>query len=342
MTEGAALSAQDKLIIETAERALCNGRDLFAWWKNKESIQGLRAFNLLRDEQPSVGMVGFYDTMDLCGKQTTVMGCLQRARFKRAGISSPDPETMELFCNTKFMRLCRVTHPVGLPGGFGYKALLYKLKGSDQYGVFSQSSEGPVVDLAEIGKRYDWAVLRIDIYDFVRSMPGMARFPKIASKFREVMYVAVHEDYFSQVQAPVPGALVEYRFGYSVLPYTVESSILGYGPARLTAAIKQFRFILFENGDLEIRINFISSPRSEKLLYLFGGFDPVYFSVRLANAITFNLFRLNQRAHDRADFFILGLHGRVHYNLIEGMRQIWEKQDWISAVRRAAEVRRYS
>lgn len=339
MAEDVSFSSQNKLLVDTAERAVRTGRELFSWWKAREAAGDLRKFSLLSKEQPSVGMLGFYDEIELGGKKTSVMGCLQRARFKRGQTITTEAEAMEAFCMTRFMRVCRTKHPDGLAGGFGYRGVLHKLRDSGEYGPIEEVAEGPILDLGEIGKRYEWALLRIDIYDFYRSLPGMGKFAKFISKFmREAMYVAVHQDYFSGAQSPVEGAVAEYRFGYTVLPYNLEPTILGYGPGRLSAAVKQFRFILLENGDLEIQINFVASPRSQKILFLFGGFDPGYRLVRLLNAITLNLLKLDQRAHDKVDAFILAQHGRVHHNLIDSLRQIWEGQNWIAMTRADAAV----
>jgi hypothetical protein len=96
------------------------------------------------------------------------------------------------------------------------------------------------------------------------------------------------------------------------------------------AAVKQFRFILLDSGDIEIQMFFLVSPRSEKILNL-GGFDPVYFSANLANILTLSAFNLRQRAHDKMDALQLELHARVYQSLLNGMRTYWENQNWRGA-----------
>lgn len=319
---------QEHFLIEQAEIALRNGAPLFSWWKAKESSGSLRKFPLFPGN-PYPEILGFYDALELDGRTTSVMGCLQRTRFPRKQASSS--ETADAFATlikSSFLQLCKWSRPEGLPGGFGYTALHYKLKDSGDYGVFPRSSPPTWVDLAEVGSRYDWILLQVDIYDFVRGLPGFHKYAKTLSRFfKEAAYVALSSDYSYSVTALPEGAVAECCFGYSFLPCLVEPNFFGFGPGRFGAAIKQFRFILLNSGQLEIQLAFIVAPRSQKVLYLWG-FDPVYSSIHLLNALTFNLFGLKQRAHDRLDALMLGLHGRVHQNLLEDMREIWENQSW--------------
>ena len=74
---------------------------------------------------------------------------------------------------------------------------------------------------------------------------------------------------------------------------------------------------------------FLVSTRSEKILNL-GGFDPVYFSAKLANLLTLKMLNLNQRTHNKLDALQLELHARVYQGLLNGMSEYWENQTWRS------------
>src|SRR5258708_23818145 len=98
------------------------------------------------------------------------------------------------------------------------------------------------------------------------------------------------------------------------------------------AAAKQFRFVLLDTGEIEIQMFFLVSTRSEKILNL-GGFDPVYFSVDLANLLTLNSLNIRQRAHDKLDALQLEIHARVYQSLLNGISAYWENQDWTATGR---------
>jgi len=55
---------------------------------------------------------------------------------------------------------------------------------------------------------------------------------------------------------------------------------------RFHTAVKQFRFLLLDDGSCEVQLIFVVSPRSQKMLYL-AGFDPIYGAVHLLDNLTF-------------------------------------------------------
>ena len=227
---------------------------------------------------------------------------------------------------SQFLRIATWTHPDGSAAGFGYTPLVYETRTEGGHGGFGPASD---FRLEQVDRDYSWAVLQVDIHDFVRSFPPARPFARqLSSRIRESAYVVTHPNYSTPVSPAPPGSVAESRFGYSFLPTTVEPNFFGFGPGRFQAAIKQFRFLLLDNGDLEIRLSFIVAPRSQKVLYLWG-FDPVYTLVHLINAVTLGVFKIRRRAHDRLDAVMLSLHGNVHQNLLDGMRSIWEESHWV-------------
>jgi hypothetical protein len=337
-----ALSGQDRFLIENAVIGYQKAKDLLAWWKAKETAGALKKLTLNPPDRPELHVDYFYDALILEGKDVSAQGCFWKSRFQRNPNSSPGPTrpapssegpaepatTLQTFIQKQFTRRSHWTHPDGLPGGFEFKPLQYKLQGRDDYGV---SPEGPAPDLDEIGAKYDWVVFEAVVYDFFRNVPGLNLGPGMLKKMPKMSsYVLIHKDYYSSFHPPVAGTVAECCFGYSFLPTPVTKGIFGYGPGMFKAAVKQFRFILLDSGDIEIQMFFLVSPRSEKILNL-GGFDPVYFSANLANILTLSAFNLRQRAHDKMDALQLELHARVYQSLLNGMRTYWENQNWRGA-----------
>jgi len=104
-------------------------------------------------------------------------------------------------------------------------------------------------------------------------------------------------------------------------------TIAAYGPGRFFSAYKQFRFFLMEDGAVSIEVLFLVTPRCQMVLNILG-VDPVFGTVAIVDALTMGGGSLNQRAHAGIDRFAMQHHCRVHENLLDGMRQIWESTNW--------------
>ena len=325
------LSTKDKDLIEAAGVAHSRASELLTWWKEHRDAKALKFFEQPMPRNQDVKLECFYDTLRLDGKPAGVMACSWKSRFPRKQAAT-SPLSMDAFLYKEFIRRTKWQNPDGLPGGFEFIPHQYKLKGREEYGVLPP---GPPPDLDEIGSKYDWVMMEAVVYDFFRNIPGpplpkwlLTRMPRMAS------YVLVHPDYCCSFSDRVPGAVAESCFGYSFLPVAPSKTIFGYGPGTFAAAVKQFRWILHENSDVEIEMFFLVSGRSEKILSLWGGFDPVYFSVNLVNALTLSLLGFKQRAHDKLDAAQLSVHARIYQSLLEGMRSCWEEQNWAEAFRK--------
>ncbi|MBI3895868.1 MAG: hypothetical protein HY313_08030 [Acidobacteria bacterium] len=322
------LTDKSSFLASNAEIAYRDASLLLSWWKEKQANGTLKTFLAGVPDSPSLQVECFYDTFVLHGKQTALMGCVWKSQYPRnrsAEISLP--LTLESFIQTQFLDCCRWAHPDTLPGGFGFIPLQYKMRATGEYGVFTKKE--PSLDLSQIGKDYEWVILEAVVHDFFRNMPRFNFGPKILSRLPKMAsYVLVHRDYFSPLNPSLEGAKDECCFGYSFLPCPVVQSVFGYGPGQFTAAVKQFQFALLENGNIGIKMFFLVCPRSEKILSL-RGFDPIYSSIHLLNALTFGVFNLKRRVHDRVDSFSLAMHAKIYQNLLDGMKEVWENQNWI-------------
>ena len=344
------LSETDQFLIHNAEIGFQRAEELLSWWKVQAARGALKQVPVDPGGTPKVHLEIFYDrwsptkpewwtaatppaglnpnyqTATLHEKQATVQGVSWSSHYRRKAISQPAwGPSLKSFIEKQFLRRCLWTHSDGLPGGFTFKALQYKLQGKAEYGRFP--GEGPPADLAEIGEKYEWIIMEAVVNDFFRVPLGnhpwlLRRMPIMTS------YVLAHRNYFSSFVGPLAGTADECCFGYSFLPCPANKTIFGYGPGSFVGAVKQFRFILLENGDIEIQMFFLVSPRSEKILDLHG-FDPVYSFVNIVNALTLNLLGFKQWAHDKLDAVQLGLHAKIYQSLLDGNRQVWEGQNCI-------------
>lgn len=314
---------------EDAEQALKTGRQIVSWWRDKALLDELKTFPLRPAYLPYYEMQGFFDSIHFIGQMepTSIMGCLQRHRFKRR---RPPAEGatghLESFIDELFLARSYRVHPDGTPGGFRYRPICFKEKGGRVVEPADPQALG--ANLASLRDGLEWAVLRVDILDFVRVNPSLQPYNSTLSRFiRESAYIVVHEDLAQEISPAPKGVIGERRFGYAFLPREVESNFFGFGPGKFGAAIKQWRFLLHLNGDVEVQIAFLVSPRSQKVLDI-GGFDPVYASIGLADAFSLGAFGLREGAHAALDRVFLEHHGRVHADVVLGMAETWEGQRW--------------
>ncbi len=312
---------------EDAERALKTGRQIVSWWRDKSLLDDLKLFPLKPAYEPYYEMQGFFDSILLIGdmKPTPIMGCLQRHRFKRR--RPPVPEAtphLESFIDQHFLAKCLRTRPDGSPGGFRYRPICVRHK--DGRLIEPEDPHTLGADLSAF-RHGPHGVLQVDILDFVRANPMLARYDDVLSRFiRESAYVVIHEDLsIAPTQTP-KDVIAERVFGYAFLPRAVEHNLFGFGPGKFSAAIKQWRFLLFLNGDVEVQVSFLVT-RSQKVLDI-NGFDPIYASLHLADAFSLGTFGLRERGHDAMDKVFLEHHGAVHADVVMGFREIWEGQRW--------------
>ncbi|MDA1015524.1 MAG: SHD1 domain-containing protein [Planctomycetota bacterium] len=312
-------------LIQNTQEALVLGGELMDWWSSHANE--LELVNLSAKGDHLVDMQAFFTTMPSSSGTTSVMGCLQTARFQ-LDPSAPGKAIALQSLKSEYAPRAGWFHPDGRPAGFGYDAILYKDNASGAIEAFPNGKSSTALDFSTVGAAHEWLLLQVDIHDFLLATP-MKPIAKWVGKFvKESAYVVSHEMYAKPVGNPRPGTVAECLFGYSFLPCGAVSGPFGFGPGHFKSAIKQFRFSLLESGELEVTLSFIVSPRSQKVLNLFG-FDPVYTMVHFMNAITFGLLGIKKFAHNALDKNFMTVHGQVHHNFLNGMEDFWTKQRWV-------------
>ena len=58
------------------------------------------------------------------------------------------------------------SEPNTLRQGFGFKQHFYKLRSTGEIGKFPEESETAIIDLRELGRKYEWIVVKVRIFDF--------------------------------------------------------------------------------------------------------------------------------------------------------------------------------
>ncbi|MEZ5399892.1 MAG: hypothetical protein R2729_09485 [Bryobacteraceae bacterium] len=309
------------LLVKAAGVALERGQTLLRWWNAFPPVELIE----LPGSREGCRMQYFFSELPIGGKPTTVMGCVQRSTFVRRASGSLPPASLSRWVSENFLQKCRWISPDGTPGGFHYRPAMVLDRGET---APRRVDEDLPLTLAEIGPRYQWAVVRLDLKDYMRSFPVVGKFHRwVQFMNREAGYLLFHPDFFSSPYPRPDGWVDEYCFGYSVVPWQVMPTPAAYGAGRFHSAYKDYRFYLLEDGSVAIDVLFLVAPRCERVLNM-AGFDPVLGTVRLIDALTLGRTSIRERAHYAVNHYAIGHHGRVHHNLLNGMRRIWEETNW--------------
>jgi hypothetical protein len=310
----ASMTPVDRAILNYAERTLADGMELARWWEAKDRVGDYaERFEVVREYNPSDRSFGFFDTAVIAGAGLPVMGVVQEMFYDRQKMATGETirEQLREFVLRYFMRVSHYRQPEAVPAGrrapssmlqraiswlpeeeerrvgFGYQQLYYKLRDSGQIGKFAADEQGTIVDLREIGTRYDWILLKVDIFDFNLSFaPFGPDALKVQLPLKESTYLVLGPPFVKNIDDPEPGVLGEYGFGYAFVPYAPEPGMIAYGPGHFAAAIQTVDFKVMEDGEIRVRASFVVN-RPNKIANV--DVAPLDWSFQLADLMTFNM-----------------------------------------------------
>ncbi|HKW99056.1 MAG TPA: hypothetical protein VJN43_15050 [Bryobacteraceae bacterium] len=319
------LADKDVTAVSAAvEVGILRGRQLLNWWT--ASRPALVQFNagLIHDGTSHC----FFTNMELEGKPSSVMGCLQTAAYHRSDKTNAAAAGAALreWLGTRFLRETNWTGADGLPGGFLYRPALVRDLGAPAARAVEPDT---LIGISEIGTRYEWAALRLDVLDYMKAFPPrIGRYDRWLRRFNnEAGYMIFHPAYFVSPTSPPAGVQELFCFGYAVAPWIITPTFVAFGAGRFYSAMKQYRFYMNEDGALKIEIAFIVAPRTQKIMN-FGGWDPVYGTVGFIDLLTLRLTKIVLRAHDAIDHYAMGHHVRVHQNMLDGLLGVLQGMGW--------------
>jgi len=289
-------SQEQELLIAT-EIALAKGLDLKRWyqatlandsWSNRfeESLVYRRAANSF----------GFFDEAPVGNANIPVMGNFQSMFYDQPKSLPGQQETsddwirdqMREFILKYFMRISDFREPEGVVGadppnppacsrplswcpkndptriGFGFSQLFYKLKESGEIGRFPAASKNAIVDLREIGSKYEWIVVYVDIFDFSFALkPFKGNTPSLQLPLTTGSYLVINKDFITHDENPANG-LGSYGFGYSFIR-NPGNHVLNYGPGEFEVAFETIDFNVLEDGKVRVDMAFASNRPNQIL-----------------------------------------------------------------------------
>lgn len=396
---GASLSEEDQVIINGVDEALAAGVTLKNWWDRTYPDGFAEKFELDRVFNRPASSFGFFDQVQLSRGLLPVMGNFQEMFYDRPRtptrfavkaaewmrdqireyvlqyfmrVSSFRQPEVYVESNRRSLpsyleRLSWCTEPDILRQGFGFTQHYYKRRDTGQIGKFPADSEAAIVDLREIGKTYEWIVVRVRILDFnFRFKLLGSDGPQVSLPLSEGSYLVLSRDFISNEDNPSPNCLGRYGLGYAFLRDPVQS-LIAYGPGQFRAAIEIINFEVSEEGEIRVSMIFVAD-RPERIasvsinpvdwgfrladLFSFGmtsrffapvkktlasipvaidSFDPVYSFVSLANALSTNqAARQLCISREQLEKNFLAQHFIQHYVTIVGSLLTWRQvPDWL-------------
>jgi hypothetical protein len=310
-------SAEERFLIEKTEEAIRDGKQLEEWIRARDREGALRLFplDLKKNYRVPNRAEGFLDELEINGKTTSVMGCIQTVEF---GPVTGDhaADRLQDFVFREFLNRASWTYPDGFPGGFGIEQDLYKTHGGE-YGRFEGDLRKGCVDWRELGKQYAWVLLTVQIHDFVMN------FGPFTKRLKEAACVSPAPNFVRVEANPSDEYAFEVSVGYPFVGFAPIPNFFGFGPGKFGTAVKLYSFFLTRKNEVRVRMFFAAAPRCAKVLD-FGKRipDPVYGGAGLISRLSLGLWKADP-LHNRLDTQMLTQHCRVHQALMEGLQPIW-------------------
>jgi hypothetical protein len=312
----ASFTAEDRAILSTVEDYLEAGLALRNWWKD-DGIRGRheQAFDLERSFNRASSSYGFFSKARVQGRTVAIMGNVQDMLFDRA---KTPPQLIEAgtewtrrqlreFVLRYFLRVSSFRPPQAavdddgstvsswlskiswcatpdiLREGFGFSQIYYKTV-AGEIGKFSDTAA--IVDMREIGDKYEWVVLKVRIFNFnVPARPFGPSGPELMFNLDEESYLVVSCDFILDHDRRAPGVMAEYGIGYAFIK-SPKPEFLAFGPGEFAMAIELIEFRVGESGDIYVRTVFVvNRPEAIASLTL----DPVNWAIRLLDFWSFGI-----------------------------------------------------
>lgn len=394
------LTDEERAILDRVDTYLAAGLELKQWWDRAQATKSFaESFQLgLTYNRPDEGY-GFFDETRVAGRTMPIMGNMQGMFFDQPKVSTVQTadaaqwlqQQLREYVMRYFMRVSDFRQPQGTTEqqhsappfylrpfslcptedlhrvGFGFSQIFYKLRDTGEIGRFPEAERDAIIDLREIGEKYEWIVTRVRIFDFsFPYMPFGASAPHLVFPLSEASYLVLSRDFIAHSDNPTPGVLGRYSLGYAFIKDPVPS-LQGHGPGQFDAAIELFDFEVTDDGQIHVKMVFVVN-RPTKLVnlslnpldwgltladWMSGGLtsqffpamrsmldqlpfsgsnvDPVYGFIWLANVLTGG--QAAQQlclSRDEVDKLLLVKHFMQHYQTMAGALHTWRQiPDWL-------------
>jgi hypothetical protein len=302
-------------VLANVDRALADGVALKQAWERTEADGSYaEPFDLVRSFNRPARSIGFFDCFPTSTGEMPVMGVVQEMlydqRKQSAALISRD-EFRQFVCRY-FMRVSDFREPdayvedsprPALSGlghllswcpeeedrrtGFGYVQLYYKLHETGEIGKFRRRQECAIVDIRELGPKYDWLVVKVRIFDFqLRFQPLGPQSAMINVPLHQDTYVVLSPAFIQVNDDPGPDLVGRYGFGYALLQFEPRPGIFAYGPGLFRAGFQLISFDVTRSGATLVKMAFVAN-RPDRILRV--DIDPLGWFFRLTDLLSLGL-----------------------------------------------------
>ncbi len=391
-------SDQDGWILLDVDRALADALRLLRWWRRTDAALSYKtSFDLFKKLEAPDRAIGFFDRAEISTGPIDVMGISHEMIFDqpksgsaeayrsqirefvlryllRVSATAPPQSSRELGLGPGTALLLNLLH-LGPPrtdvhGGFRYSQIYFK-EASGRIRKFAARLRNAIVDLREIGPKYDWIVMRARPFDYELDLaPTGPAGPRFVLPLPDTPTIAISRELVIDEDYPAPGILGRYGFAYALLRDPTPRGAQVYGPAQFRAGFQAIHFEVLASGQSRVRMTFVGD-RPESILNVkldpiglllrssdflsfgltsrllepvqgllsrrltFGSFDPLLGFISLANLATGGL--ASKQLHiSREQLFrdILVKHFQLYYQLIlDSLLAYRQVSDWLDSAR---------
>ncbi|HEV2987774.1 MAG TPA: hypothetical protein VG759_04990, partial [Candidatus Angelobacter sp.] len=242
------LDDHDLFVLRRVDQSLSNAIEARLWWKERDASRNFtHQFNLIQSFNRPMRGTGFFDSAYINGTPMELMGVMQEMLYDRAdtGATAILPtirDELAEFIGKYFMRITDFRSPEAAVDdrlsessasaspfswcsrstpnwqGFGYSQLYYKLKESGLMGKFAEDVRYAIVDIRELGKTFEWIVMKVRLFNFnISFQPLGPGSPVLNFPLNEETYVILHKDFIVNIDKAGEKYFCEYGFGYGLL-----------------------------------------------------------------------------------------------------------------------------
>lgn len=327
-------SPEEGAVLDGAEAYLRRGLDLKRWWDRTFATGGFaHKFPLTVSSEPPDASFGFFDVAEVDGRPMPIMGNYQSMFYDQPKASASDRtraarwmrDQVRQFALRYFMRVSHFTLPQAFVPrehrepipvwlrpvswcpeedprqiGFGFSQLFFKEPVGGRIGAFPETDRYAIVDLREIGTRFEWILPKVQIFDFKFAVqpfgPGT---PTLTLPLEEGSYLVMNRDFVIDEEEPSPDLLGRYGFGYSFIK-NPETGLFAFGPGEFDAAIEIIQFSVDRSGRIQSEAIFVVN-RPTRVANV--SLNPFQWGYTAADLLTFGTSRIFlapfKRAMDR-------------------------------------------
>jgi hypothetical protein len=320
------LTSHDLKILSEVERSLANGLELHAWWERASAAGNFeqRFPTALTINRPDTSFA-YFDHATVGGKRIPIMGDMQEMFYDNTKIpldATPEARQasvewtrdqlqeyiMRYYSRTSSSALPKYYEP-GAPdppaylnpfglcprneterAGFGQKQLYYKLLDSGRVGKFPKEQEITIIDLREIGTKYEWMVGDARMFGFQFSfLPLGDQFPYGELPLRETQLAVISKDFIVNKTYPwdsPDGIVGEFGYGLATLKIPYDTTIVGYGPGYFDQGFMTYTWRIMQTGAIKAHMEFcVNQPD----IVLNPALNPITYGLKVADALSFGM-----------------------------------------------------